>query len=110
VQQIGRRRLAARARDPGDRQVRGRVPAELGRERRERRAGVVDDGERHRDVELPLGDDRDRAVRDRLLDPVVAVDAGAADADEQRARPDAPGVDREVGDVQPVEERRGLQG
>jgi hypothetical protein len=40
----------------------------------------------------------------------VAVDAEAADADEERAGADAPGVHGDVGDADPVEERRRLQG
>ena len=76
--------MPARARDAGDRQLRGRPPEELVRHHRHRGARVGDDELRYRYVERVLDDERDRTVPDRLRGEIVAVGALARDAEEER--------------------------
>ena len=101
VQQVGGRRLPARARDADDRQRLGRPAPELVGDGRERGASVGHDELRRGEVESPFRDERDGAVRDRLCGPVVPVDAGAADAEEDAAGADAPCVDDQILDHAP---------
>ena len=78
--------MPARAGDAGDGELLGRPPEELVGGDRHRRARVGDDELRHGEVERPLDDERDRAVRDRLRREVVPVGALAGDAEEERSR------------------------
>ena len=96
MQQIGGRRLPARAGDADDRERLGRPPPELVGDGRERGASIRHEDLRRGEVELPFRDDRDRTVRDGLCGPVVPVHAGAADAEEDAAGPHSPRVDDQI--------------
>ena len=96
MQQIGGRRLPARAGDADDRQRLGRPAPELVGDGRERGASIRHEDLRRGEVESPFHDERDRAVRDGLCGPVVSVDAEAADAEEDAAGAHAPRVDDQI--------------
>ena len=96
MQQIGGRRLPARAGDADDRERLGRPAPELVGDGRERGASVRHEDLRHGEVESPFHDERDCAVRDGLCGPVVSVHAEAADAEEDAAGAHAPRVDGQI--------------
>ena len=101
MEQIGGRRLPARARDADDRQRLRRSSPELVGDRCERGAGIRDEDLRRGEVEAPFHDERDGSVRDGVCRPVVPVHTEAADAEEDAAAAHAPGVDGQIVDNDP---------
>ena len=98
-EQKGRRRLAVRARDPGDLERSRRLAEEeVGRDRH-RHARIVDEKLRDVDLERLLDDERGCAGGDRRLREVMPVRARARNAEECRPRRDAVGAVGEVGDL-----------
>ena len=97
VEQKGGRRLPGRAGDARDGQLRGRPPEELvGARPPSPRASPATTSCGTGEVERPLDDERDRAVRDRLRREVVPVGALPGDAEEERPGRRGAGVVGEV--------------
>jgi hypothetical protein len=92
-------RLAVGAGDPDHRQRGRRIAGQPGRGRGHRGAHVVDDDLGDRGAQRVVDDERRRAALDRLGGEVVAVAAEAADAEEDGAGLDHPGVVGERPDV-----------
>jgi hypothetical protein len=107
--EILRRRLAVRAGDRDD--VDLRSPSSLVRCQVEQRSAGVRDNDRGLACRPSLDERGDGAVRERLLDEGVTVDALAAEGDEQRTVRDEPAVGRDRPDAdipaeQPATDRR----
>ena len=94
-----RRRLAVRPGDPGERKLGRRVAEEAGCRGRHRIARARDTSLRDAQVEPALDDERRRAGLDGGGREVVAVGAGAGDAEVERARPHLVAVVGEVRDL-----------
>ena len=99
VQQERGRRLPVRPRHAHDLELLRRLAEEGVRGDRHRCPAVGDDELRASHVELALDDQRGRAPLERFPRKVVAVDPGAADAEEQGAGHDIPRVVGEVADL-----------
>ena len=99
AQEEGGRRLAVGAGDADHLQPRRRVALEARRQRRHRRPRVGDHDLRRADRQLALDHQRRRPRLDHVDGEVVAVDARAGDAEEERAGPRLAAVEGEVGDL-----------
>ncbi len=99
AQQVCGRRLAVRASDARDAQLRRGVAVEARPQRRHRRARRVDAHLRHAQRQRPLDDERRRAVGDGLRRVVVPVAAKAAHAEEQLAAGHGAAVVGQTGDL-----------
>jgi hypothetical protein len=92
-------RLAARARDPDDRELGGGIAVHPRRRARHRGADVVDQHLGHAQPQRALDHQRGRAAGDRVAGEVVPVAGEAGHAEEQRSRLDRAVVVGEGDDV-----------